>query len=323
MAKALGVSVRTLWNWAHRQPKQIGRPRVSQSLRFRALWLTRHEWEKQGHTAGWRPLQRALGPGLSLRLIQSSLAALKARKRTDGRRQRESRRKTLAVLASGAVLRQDSTHLAGSTWAEVLQDAATRELVTVVAGGAVKAQGVIKILQALKLQGRLPLVLQTDNGSAYTSQEVQKYLQEEQVVHLKSRVHTPTDNAGAERAIGELKAEADLACAGPLRSPQQAQAPLAEASFRLNKFRRRRCLGYKTAAEARLEKPGWYTRVNRAGFFEETQARMAEAQSSGGTARQLRSREREAVIRSLEKYGLAEQTRGGCPVATVKPEELS
>ena len=323
LAEALGVSVRTLWNWAHREPKKIGRPPAAPEVRLLALSETKREWEKQGYTSGWRPLRISLGSSVPLRLIQSSLSLLKAESRARTDRRRKIHRRGFQVQAKGAVLRQDSTHLAGKAWAEVLQDAATRELLAVQVGKSIQAQGVIALLEALKTKGLLPLVLQTDNGSAYTSQVVQQYLAKEQVVHLRSRVHTPTDNAGAERAIRDLKAEADLACAGPHKSPQQAQVRIAEATEKLNTARRRACLGFKTPLEASLEKPRWYTRVNRADFFQAVQVRMTEAKAQGGSARQQRSAERQAVIETLERYGLAVQTRGGWPLATVKPETLS
>jgi len=49
-----------------------------------------------------------------------------------------------------------------------------------------------------------PLVHATDNGPPYVSHEVAELHARERVIPLRNRLHTPTDNARAERGSGEL-----------------------------------------------------------------------------------------------------------------------
>lgn len=59
IAKLLGVTVRTIYNWRYDQsrrlePKKIGRPSYSLTLRRQASWRVGRELRKQGYP-GWLP----------------------------------------------------------------------------------------------------------------------------------------------------------------------------------------------------------------------------------------------------------------------------
>jgi transposase InsO family protein len=69
-------------------------------------------------------------------------------------------------------------------------------------------QSVLADLRRQKHEGRLSLALSTDNLAIYMARPVRHFLEENQVIHLHSRLHTRQDNAWVERAIGEAKMEA-------------------------------------------------------------------------------------------------------------------
>src|SRR5262245_12701556 len=63
-----------------RDEAPCGRPRTADAERLRVRGLVAEERIRQGATAGWRPIHRALSarePSISLMLVQQELAALK------------------------------------------------------------------------------------------------------------------------------------------------------------------------------------------------------------------------------------------------------
>lgn len=325
---ALGVSVRTLWNWEHGEAKRRGRPPHSVSRRLSSRRLVSAEWRRQGKTSGWRPIAEALRGRVPTRLVQEELRAIKKLHRVhEANRRREARMHTQARLRD-AMWSLDATHLGRLPNGEAMQalvvrDVATRRTIASSIGPVVCARDVIALLEKAKAErGGLPLVLATDNGSANTDHDVAAYLAREGVVHLRSRPHTPQDNPWVERAIGELQAESGLGN-GVVQEPRRAQRAFEAARCRLDEARLRRSLGYETAAavDARLESA--YTLVDRRRFHETVCKRLESAVSATTCARDRRRAERATILDVMEEFGLITRTRGDRGQRPENPERIS
>jgi transposase InsO family protein len=297
-----------------RVPRRAGRPGHDAVARERVARLVAEQRELQGRTAGWRPIAAAL-PGEPVRLIQLAIREQKREERRAERLQRARERESHEVLARDAVWGQDATQLgrteSGPLLAEVVRDAATTRTVAFSAGSQAAAAEVIALLeQARALRGTLPLVWQTDNGSAYVSADVAAYLAANQVVHLRSRVRTPTDNPASERGIGELKAESGLRAGTPLDGVPDAIDRLEAARRRLDESRLRASRGHRTAVELDLALPRAEDLVRRAEFYARARQALDEAVLGRRTARARRAAQREAVWALLERHGLARSRTG-------------
>jgi len=113
----------------------------------------------------------------------------------------------------------------------------------------------------------------------------------------------PQDNASAERGIGELKAEAGLGKGVNLSCLREAALCLAEADSLLGN-RPRSSKGNQTSLQLEETMPKGPLLVDREGFYSEACRDMEKAVQGGGTGREKRQRERLAIYRALEKFGL-------------------
>jgi transposase InsO family protein len=212
----------------------------------------------------------------------------------------------------GVIARQDSSQVGRRSrlkvMAEALQEAASLKYLELKVCAPVTSQTVLRMLQDLKAKGLLPLVWQTDNGKVYLSRDVQDFLAREKIIHLPSRFHTPTDNAGMEKAFRNLKEEARIASGLPW--DQDAARRLDLARERLDQGRLKRSLGYRTSQNAQAALPHWSGMVSRDEIFQAVQKGLAAARARGGTARQVRTAEREAILGTLEAFGLVQRLRG-------------
>ncbi len=329
VAETLGVSVRTLLNWESsaepgHEPAPVGRPRVhGESAREWAMTLVACERRKVCRRAGWRAIVRSLegrGKSVPLRLVWESLRVLKLASRWLERLRIEAERESVEVLERDAVWAEDGMQLgrvAGEpVMGEAVRDRATLGTVTeALSGTATQEEAKAHLDRAEAERGTLPLVLQTDLGSAYTGEDFERYLRERQVVHLRSRPGTPTDNPAAERAVGELKAASGLASDLALASVEEARVRLAAAREQLDGRLPRTSRGGLTARELDRVLPGWYPRVSRAEFYEAACTAIAEAVEGAGTVEEARVAEREAILATLERFGLVRRTKGGKPLA--------
>jgi transposase InsO family protein len=195
--------------------------------------------------------------------------------------------------------------------AEVIKDRATLGYEGVSVGAQADAQEILEMLKKQKQEQGLPLVWATDNGSAYRDERVENFLKQEQVVHLLSRPRLPQDNAAAEKGIRELKELAGLGKGVKLTSTEEAAGKLAYSWEVLDQCRLRGTKGYRTARELEEQLPPWQEKVERGAFFEQACKSMKKAVEGGGTAREKRQAERQAVYETLENFKLVERTRGG------------
>jgi transposase InsO family protein len=217
-------------------PAPVGRPRTPEAQRARVRDLVLTQRELQGKEAGWRPIHRALAqaePGISKTLVQAELSALKRAGRGKRRRAIEAVRASHEIVARDAVWGEDTTHLGQEedgtkVEAEVIKDVATLETVGLSVGAVPTAADVrALLLQTAAERGGWPLVRLGDHGSINRDAGLQAMLAAEQVVHLLSRVHTPTDNGATEHQHRELKGESGLG-KGVRTSPEEARSRLAE-----------------------------------------------------------------------------------------------
>jgi transposase InsO family protein len=330
VAQQLEVSERTLGNWkrgALKAQKPLGRPATSPSKRFEARLRVARELHRQGWP-GWRPVMESLGPVVSTRLVQESVSALKKRRARRKKKWMEAGRVHVEVLSPNVLWAQDGTHLGRlgkkAVLAEVIKDRATLGYMGIVVGEAAKAGDVLKMLEMSKVTVGLPLVWATDNGSVYRDERVAEYLRREKVVHLLSRPRLPQDNGSAEKGIRELKEVAGLGKGVLLSSLEEAAGKLAYSREILDQHRLRGTKGYHTAQEVEAQLPPWREKVEREVFFEQACRSMEKALKGGGTAREKRQAERQAVYQTLEKFQLVKRTRGGKPfkLAQQKPEDI-
>ncbi len=322
LARLLGVRERTLRNWMRaclEEPKREGRPPKEPVVRWRQHLKVAREWKKQGRKTGWRTIADALAGLVPTRQVQESLKRLKANHRRRLRRRLKEGRETTTVLCSDAIWCQDATHLGRldnrkAVEADVVKDRGSLQTLGLSVGSSASGEDVILLLKTIKeKRGGLPLVLQTDNGSAYCSDEVARLLAQEKVVHLRSRVRQPTDNGAAERGIGELKAEAGLGRGVHLRHGHQAGLLLAATAVKLNQYRLRGSKGYRTANEMAENLPSWYNRINRDRFYREAGEAIRKAEEGNGKCR-ARQAVNKAVLSLMAMHGLVRLTRGGQPI---------
>jgi len=317
LAQKLEVSDRTLRNWesgAVIQAKHLGRPATTPSKRFLARLKVARELRRQGWT-GWRPVLAKVRTDVSIRLVQESVSELKKRHEQKRRKRFAANRESVAVLSPNVIWTQDATHVGRlnrkAVQAEVVKDRATLGYTGLAVGPTASGSDILWILEVAKQEKGLPLVWATDNGSAYRDARVESFLKREKVVHLLSRPHLPQDNAAAEKGIQELKTEAGLGKGVKLTSFEEAACKLAVSREILDGGRARASKHYQTADELRQSLPSWDLKVQRGVFYEQACKSMEKAVKGGGTAREIRQAERQAVYETLEKFQLVKRTRGG------------
>ena len=295
---------------------RVGRPAHSPALMEVARELVRPLLEASGWRVGEPRLVRELkelGVDLPVRVVRDVLRVLKAERRRHLAASAAERRVTVDVCARDAIWCQDATQL-GRCWqgasVEVARDPATRLTAVSAPAKPCSGEGAVAWLSSLiERSGHAPLVLSTDNGSAYRSAVFERYLEGQGIVHLVNLPRTPQHNANAERAVGELKRRLGLARGAVVRL-----AGLEERVRRtvrgLNEGLRRRVLGGKTAAAAARASPVAERLVDRAHFYAETCSAMEKAVQGCPTRRAARLAEREAIYGQLERHELIMRHRG-------------
>ena len=309
------MTVRTLWNWTNREPRRLGRPPYDEAARLQARRLVSSEWRRQGRSAGWRPIAKALEGRVSVRLVQECLSEVKLLHRSFEARQRRARCRHAEFTMRDALWSVDAAQagrdLRGAAIRmQVSRDAASRKSVALAVGAPATGEDTVALLvEAKRVRGGFPLVIASDNGSENVNSDVAGLLERERVIHLKNLHRTPQHNARAERAIGELRAESGVR-ADDVLDPKAARARLEEARTRLDECRLRACLGYRSARAMDGELPLAYNCVSRESFYADARRRMESAVQEARSGRERRLAEREAVFSTMEEYGLLIRTRG-------------
>jgi transposase InsO family protein len=188
-------------------------------------------------------------------------------------------------------------------------------------------RNVIDLLIAIRAErGTFPLVLMSDNGSENVNDDVEPFLEENRIIHLRNLPRTPRHNPAVERSHREVKAEArlDMQSLDPaLDLVERVRISIGRAVHRLNHHRRRESREWKTAAQLDTDLPRPYTVVARDVFYAVASAAMRMARDSPGPARQQRLAERWALYTVMEAFGLIKLFRGGVPITALKAAGLT
>ena len=331
ICRLLKASPRSFRRWqkevrSGEAPRRLGRPRHGEERRAEVLALVQAELVIQGASAGRGAILRALdGQGVSARLVQEALKALKGEGRRRMRKSEAEKRVSIQVLAKDALWAEDATALGQGPPSkrqegEVIRDAGTTTVVAArVREGGARSQDVIAVLEkAIEERGLAPLVKQTDNGSVYCSEETERWLSECRIVHLKSLPHTPKHNAVAERANGEIKIE--LREGGSVEPHRQQDIDRAVAC--LNR-RLRRSRGWQSANSLDKTMTPAYALVSRDTFYSETMASIEKAKAGIEEPRARRLAERRAILESMVRFRLIKVYVGGRETMVPNADNIS
>lgn len=317
LSKRLEVSVRTLHNWraeAERaRPSKVGRPRHSEDMHRKALWLVGRALRKQGYP-GWRAISRSLKKEVPDRLIQQYVKKFKLRRRMRLRQVRTKHRVEVKVKSKNIIWVQDGTHLGRHKRkpieAQVIKDRGSKKIIAASTGACATGEEVIQLLDAVKKDRGLPLVWSTDNGSMYVDKKVEAYLEKEKIIHLKSLPRTPEHNGAAEISMREIKNGSALGKGRVLSGVAEAHAELLSTVEKLNENRLRASFNYESASSVDQKLPTVYTGNVRDRFYAECAEEMKRVTILGLAARKERQEVRNVVLSKLQEYGFIELKRG-------------
>jgi hypothetical protein len=325
-------SKRTLRNWrvlakvfdeGHYRPP--GRPRATHEACCVARERVRAVLDRAGYQAGERAVHQALGGSVPLALVRRALRELKAEHRAHVRRMDESRRVHVVLHGRNVLWSVDATHLGRDTGgatvaAELVREAASTTSLSVSIGPSPNACEVAYLLdRSLDVTGEPPLVLASDNGSE-NKDEVDDWCTQHGVVRLWNLPHTPKHNPWVEHGNGELKAESGLGKGVVIDCLEDATCALVCAIERLDGHRPRATRGGLTAWQAYRALPPAESLVDRATFLDAVACALQEPVPGCNSWRARRLAEREAVLRTMERFELITRTRGCASRATKKPE---
>jgi transposase InsO family protein len=339
------VNVSALLNWEKADPsgKPLGRPRISDEERERARLIVAMEWCTQGLGAGEPSIGRALRGHVSRTLVRESLKSLKLDYRRRVRELLGATRQHIDVGYRDTMWSHDATELArgvasdptgggetspetgsvparrpasaGIIQAEMIRDVASTKTLQASAGAPADGDEIGALLErTADERGTWPLVLVTDNGGPYRSRVVAKCLESHQVIHLFNEPHTPEQNAWVEHGNGEHQQEMALDADVVPPDLEDLRARLARATFTLDHRRLRATRGWQTAHQCDLGLPRADGVISRAVFYEAARQAVACATEGLDGARERRRAEREAILATLQSFGLINRTRGGVPV---------
>lgn len=317
VAKRLEVSKRTLRSWKLKAKKDCnkrsGRPSYTIKEHRRALILVARELRKQGHP-GSPAIACALKNKVSLRLVRLYVGKINLRRRKILREARELNRVAVVVKASNVIWSQDGTHLGRMgrkpVEAQLIKDCASKKVICVSTGKSADSVNIVSIFESIKHNREMPLVWMTDNGSCYVNKEVESYMRNEQIIHLRSLPRVPEHNGVAERMMCELKKASLLGKRTVLYDQKLAHEKLVECVQKINLNRKRTTLGFKTSSEVDDEFSNKLLLFDRQSFYEEY-CKQKEQLLKTKKGHQLKLYEREMVMCLLEKYELIKRTRGG------------
>lgn len=327
MAEALGMSASWLRTLARRaavgeEPRPVGRPRTAATERARVRALVAAQRALQGTTAGSRPILKALRkeePGISRMLVEQELATLKREAEAKQQAEIEAKRVSYEILFKDAVWGEDTTHLGrladgSKVEAEVVKDLGTLETAGFSVGGVPGGQDVRVLLAGTaEERGGYPLVWMGDQASINREQGLCADLERERVVHLLSRVHTPTDNAATEHQHGELKGESGLGQGATVADHEEARQRFAAARTTLDEHRLRATKDWRTAAQLARDLPRADAVVDRDVFYAAACSAMDAAARGLKDRRAVLKARREALFAVLVSFGLATRHLGKRP----------
>lgn len=310
-SQSLAVTDRTLRSWkkkASADARGSRRGRKPRELDLVTQIKIGREWRQQGYP-GSRPVEKALRD-VPIRQVRQVIAELKQRKEKRYEAHRSRVRVRIKVAKPNAIVTMDGASPEVGDFV-VIRDRADLSVNVAACESHLNSKDTIGVLNKLKSQGDLPLVVGTDNGSPFCSQEVEDYLKENKIIHLKSLPYVPQHNGSCENAVKEFK----------LLIGKYNLAP-AEACRRLNECRLRASLAWQTSCQYRKENQQPWSMAAREEFYETTTKAIRESRVGTKSVYEMRKAEREAIFQTLENFELITRTRGS-PSRSVKAEEIT
>ncbi|MBL4862455.1 MAG: transposase family protein [Crocinitomicaceae bacterium] len=301
-ALRLDISERTLRNWKRYAmdgtfPK-TGRPSMKEEERNVLKLEMKKEWINQGKP-GWRNIKASKG-NFPTRLIQESLSEFKFNDRRSNNYYKKELSSSLEVLHKDIIWSQDTTFNKGGEVAiEVIKDRGSLKFVSATPISTPSAEVVRKVfISGSEIRG-YPLVLMTDNGSGYKSREFKKYLDDNQIIHLRSLPRCPQHNGAVERAIRELKYVIN-ACDMTLELSVET----------LNCRRKNASKNYLTSDEYEKNDTLIISKERRSKIYCSYQKKILILEKDVPNRRKRKLIERKYVFDLLEKEGLVKQRVG-------------
>jgi len=341
LAERLGRTARTLRTWRDREGRSgsPGHPGHSDEARSRAYALVEPVWRAlpRGHD-GWRSVRALLereNLDVPIRLVQECVRALKREAHIRTRARIEQNRVQFEVLARDAIWAVDQTHLCrderGEVKALAVRECLSQRTLGLSIGAPAHGVDVVRLLAQVAAQrGNWPFVIQVDNGSENKNSEVAACLQRERVIALWNEPRTPEHNARVEHGFGDLKLALGIERGGPARRSSRTESSRGGVCLRLlaawealDANTPRVGLDGLTPIELDRIAPRADDRACRDRFYAEVSESRRRIALAPLNARARRKAEREAIWSALQQHGLVTRTRGGCPIPTLKGEEIS
>ena len=277
--------------------QQIKPGPVKKKLRLIDLLKIAREWRRQGYT-GSRPVIKVVN-FIPARKIREVIAEFKKRKKKRYNFYRKRVQVRVRVKKAGVVVTMDGATARKGEDYIVYRDRGSLSVESSSCEGTLKSKNTLNVLTNLELEGRLPLVFCTDNGSPFCSSEVENYLSTNYIVHLKSLPHVPQQNGSCENAVKEFK------------ELLQEGFTATESCKILNESRKRQSIGYRTAKEFDQENFRSYTEEDRKHFYTKANQAIEMAKLGIKSVYEKRKAEREAIFQTMERFELITRTRGG------------
>lgn len=296
VALALGVTERTLRNWRNQAMKDVpkmGRPSYSDEVLNEAKKLVFEQMKLLG-SPGWRPIAEILKSKVSVRLVQRFVSEYKFAERN---KPRET--VTTKVHGKNVIWSMDGAFTKEECKIEnqVIKDRATKCWVGT--GSKPKASDAENVIETLKRSFELngmPLVLSTDNGSAYSNKQVSSFLRKLKIVHLQSLPRTPQHNGSVEVGIKELK-----------EIMRSSDVPLKEAIKIANARPRRYGRKWSTSICAFENCDVLYNEIVRDNFYKSCDEQLCNLKNDFLNYRERRLRERSLIFEELMRRGFVTQ----------------
>jgi transposase InsO family protein len=305
----LAVTTRTVRSWKKKASHQKrGRKKAGVSDTHKLE--IELEWEKQG-CPGSRPIIKSL-PNIRVRAIREVIANLKREKKKRFNKHREENRTTVQVHTPRAVMVMDGATIKAEGGDFIVRR--DRGSISTHAhkceGENLNSQDTLRVLTELKTEEKLPLVMGTDNGSPFCAIEVESFMAENKVIHLKSLPRVPQQNGSAENSVGDLKKLTAMGFTS------------AQACINLNQHRLRAKNNWQTPEQVEQNNLKLYTVEFREEFYQAARSAITNAQLGIESEYEKRKAEREAIFATLESFSLITRTRGH-PSRWVKAEEIT
>jgi transposase InsO family protein len=237
---------------------------------------------------GWRPVAAELAGRVPVRLVQRYVSEYK-----NATKQKHVPAQKVDVASKNVIWSIDGAFTTNTKKVEhqVVKDRATKAWVGH-SEDASKTCDVVEVLSDASAKEGLPLVISSDNGSAYKSKRFADYLRRNKVVHLRSLPRTPQHNGAVEVGIKELREIMEC-----------AELNMGEAVVVANERLRKYGKDWMSAGMMYKNTNVNYTENDRAEFFNSCERRLKAVRESDLGARKLRMREREIILDELKVRG--------------------